>query len=87
MGNMKNQKFKQLLDEHYQWPDTYTFKFIVPIAQLDLTKKILFGFTISEKESSKGSYVSVTATKKFNCADEIMIVYQKMAVVEGVVSL
>ncbi len=82
-----NSKFKELLDETYCWPCSYTFKFIVPKGQVALAKQILIGLQLSEKASGKGNYISITATKIFNGAEEIILIYQKMAIVEGVVSL
>ena len=83
----KNNKFQQLLDESYNWPATYLFKFIVPKSQLKESKKILAGFVISEKASSKGTYVSISATKIVKSSEEVILIYQKMAIIEGVVSL
>ncbi len=83
----KNEKFQEVLDESYQWPAEYMFKFIIPLAQMELAKKILSGFKISEKVSSKGSYVSLSAKKVVKSSAEVILIYQKMAIVEGVVSL
>lgn len=83
----ENDKFKELLDENYTWPSVYMFKFIVPKDQLKLAKQILLNFEVIEKPSSKGTYVSLTARKELTSSEEVMSVYKKMAIIEGVVSL
>lgn len=50
---MDNQKFKELLDESYQWHDYYEFKFIVKTDDKHLILDKLDGFTLSETPSKK----------------------------------
>jgi putative lipoic acid-binding regulatory protein len=81
------EKFAQLLDETYQWPADYIFKFIVPRAQTTLASNVLVGGKLTTKESRSGKYVSFTAHIECNSADEVIEIYKKMAIIPGVVSL
>lgn len=81
------EKFKSLLDESYDWPAEYAFKFVVPSAKTGELKNILKGFSFSEKASKKGNYISLTAKKVLNSSDEVIETYKKAAVVEGILSL
>lgn len=81
------EKFKELLDESYTWPDFYEFKFIVKIgAKSDVVVK-LAGFTITETLSKNGNYVSISARKLMKSTQEVLDVYDGMSKVDGIISL
>lgn len=84
---MSNEKFKELLDESYSWPDYYEFKFIVKMtSKADVVDKLV-GFSISETISKNGNYVSISARKLMTSSDEVLEVYTFMSKVEGILSL
>lgn len=80
-------KLKLLLDESYEWPSEFIFKFIVPIDQLPHILNILQSFSIEEKSSKGGKYMSVTAKKILHSSDEVLKVYESVKVIKGIISL
>lgn len=84
---MNDIKFRELLDESYNWPDYYEFKFIVKMAAKDEVLTKLMGFTITETPSKNGNYIAISARRLMKSTDEVLVVYQLMAQVEGIISL
>ncbi len=84
---MEKPNFKELLDQTYQWPDYYEFKFIVKMDDKDLVLSKLQGFNITENPSKQGNYISISARKLMKSTDEIIEVYQLMGSIKGVISL
>lgn len=84
---MSDEKFRSLLDESNQWPDYYEFKFIVKADDKELILSHLDGFQVSERPSGKGNYISISARKLMQSADEIIAVYNRMSGIKGVISL
>ena len=87
MDNQQFQKFRDLLDQSYQWPDYYEFKFILKIDErLEAINK-LQGFTITETPSKKGNYISINARKLMKSTQEVLDVYERMSTIKGIFSL
>ncbi len=84
---MENQKFKALLEESYQWPDYYEFKFIIKTDDKHLIIVRLVGFTINETPSKKGNYTSVSARKLMKSTEEVLEIYELMSTIKGIISL
>ncbi len=84
---MDKEKFRELLDQSYQWPDYYDFKFIIKIEEKQHLLDKLTGFSISENPSKNGNYVAVTARKLINTTQEVIDVYEAVGTVKGVISL
>ena len=84
---MDNQKFRDLLEESYQWPDYYEFKFIIKTDDKHLIIGRLIGFTIHENPSKAGNYTAVSARKLITCTEEVIEIYQMMSTIKGVISL
>jgi hypothetical protein len=84
---MDIEKFRILLEESYQWPDYYEFKFIIKTDDKHLILGKLIGFTISETPSKKGNYTSVSARKLMRSTDEVIEIYNTMSTIKGVISL
>ena len=84
----KTKHFKELLDQHHDWPSTYTFKFIVA---KDRVERVLDLFeardTISTRPSRHGRYISVTANCEVSSSDEVIAVYEAAATIKGVIPL
>ena len=87
MDNQQLQKFRDLLDQSYQWPDYYEFKFIVKIDDRHLILEKLQGFTIVENPSKNGNYIAVSARKLIKSTQEVLDVYLLMSTIKGVISL
>ncbi len=84
---MDNDKFRSLLDESYQWPDYYEFKFIIKTDDKGQILELLQGFTIHETPSKKGNYTSISARKLIHSTDEVIKVYELISPIKGVIPL
>ena len=84
---MDLKKLKALLDENYQWPDYYEFKFIIKTSEKNAVKEKLVEFTMTETLSKNGKYTSVTARKLIKKSEEVLEIYELMSKIEGVISL
>ncbi len=86
----KYEKQRRQLEEAFDWPTVYMFKFIVPaenrkVAQLQL----LFEETaeIRIRESRKGNYLSVTIKEMMMDPESVLKVYQETSKIEGLIAL
>jgi len=80
--------FREKLDKYYAWPSLYTFKFIIPAGkEEDLRQMFPLHTTATEKSSEKGKYISLTYQMMMPSSDSVIAVYQKVAVIEGIVAL
>lgn len=86
-GEGDTERFQKLLDEQHAWPAEYTFKFIVPEAELDRVTAIFGKIPISVRESRGGRFVSVTATLLIHSSDEIVAIYEEAGAIEGLIAL
>jgi hypothetical protein len=83
MDNQRLQKFRDLLDQSYQWPDYYEFKFIVKIDDKSQILTKLVGYT----PSKKGNYIAISARKLMKDTQEVLDVYEVMSTIKGIISL
>ena len=81
------QSFKEKLDNEHHWPSVYMFKFIVPKGKEDEVKQLFPGKELSTKSSRKGNYISVTAEVFIQSSNEVIQIYQKAHLIEGIISL
>jgi putative lipoic acid-binding regulatory protein len=84
-------KLKESLDDTTTFPTKYMYKFIIPTSN-DKFKMIetIFdnmGAVIDSKPSKTGKYTSLTILVKMESADKIIIKYQEVSRIEGVISL
>jgi putative lipoic acid-binding regulatory protein len=80
-------KLKLMLDETVSFPTEYLFKFIVPLSEVHQILFILQGMEIEQKASSTGKYISVSGKSIMNKSEDIIKVYERAAVIKGVISL
>lgn len=84
-------KLKITLEESTIFPAKYLYKFIVPTKGEGIEKiENIFdkmGAVITTKESSKGTYTSVSILVEMDSADLVIKKYKEIATVEGVISL
>ncbi|MDC8003795.1 DUF493 family protein [Aureisphaera galaxeae] len=94
-SNEKSTEFYDRLREQLQldteWPSPYMFKFIVP-ASIEKIAEIeaVFNGTnaeISTRDSSKGTYTSVSIKVTMESPDAVIEKYLEVSKVEGVISL
>ena len=84
-------RLKESLEKDTTWPSKYLYKFIVPAS----TEKIaeieeIFNSTdaeITTRDSSKGTYSSVSIKVTMESPDAVIEKYKKVSKVEGVISL
>lgn len=79
--------FREKLDQHYQWPAHYTFKFIVPSGKEPEVRSLLPGQPVTEKISANGKYTSVTFQLSMPSADAVIAVYERATLIEGLIAL
>ncbi len=81
------ESFKSKLEDQHTFPGYYTFKFIVPLEKKQEVLNLLPEADISFKESSAGTYVSITAKAKFQTSQGVLDVYIAVSSVEGCIAL
>jgi len=79
--------FYQKLDQQYNWPALYMFKFIVPRGKEQGIKRLFPKNDILKKQSKKGNYSSLTIQMMLNSSEEVIRIYTEAGQVEGVISL
>ena len=84
-------RLREQLEGDANWPAPYLFKFIVP-ASLEKIAEIeaIFdgmGAVISTRDSSKGTYTSISIKVTMESPDSIIGKYREVSSVEGVISL
>lgn len=79
--------FREKLDQHYQWPALYIFKFIVPSGKEPEVRNLFPLHTAAEKLSANGKYTSVTFELMMASADHVIAVYERAAKIEGLIAL
>ena len=84
---MKYKKFQELLDDQVQWPEYYTFKFIIKEEQKANVMNILNDHEFREVPSRNGKYISITSKKYFQSSSEVIEVYQSLDGIDGLISL
>lgn len=78
---------KSALDNAVEWPDVYTFKFIVPRAQVNHLVALIDGHRFSQRESSGGRFVAVTMEAMMTSSDDVVAMYERVSVIEGIMAL
>ena len=85
------QRLKAQLEENFSWPSTYLYKFIVPSDPEKITAiKDIFansGADLQTKESSKGTFTSVSVKVRMKSPDAVIEKYLEVSKVDGVISL
>jgi putative lipoic acid-binding regulatory protein len=81
------ESFREKLETEYEWPSLYTFKFIVPREKVDEVRVIFKNHDITEKESSKGKYISVTSKMMSESSQHIIDIYLEANKIEGLIAL
>lgn len=81
---------REKLEANKEWPRVFFFKFIVPSNNQKLAQvEALFGpeAEVSLKQSSKGTFVSVSAKELMLNSDGIVERYEKASKIEGLMAL
>lgn len=83
----RNEQFKQMLDDHHEWPCPYVFKFIVPTENLPLFCEAFPDESMETRESKNGKYTSITIESVMCSGKEVMMMYEKASLIPGLMSL
>jgi putative lipoic acid-binding regulatory protein len=81
---------KKLEESIESFPYVYMFKFIIKADNKTFALvEVIFDndADITQKQSAKGNYVSITVKQVVMSVDEIISIYEKAAAIEGVISL
>lgn len=84
---MDFEKFKSLLDDKYEWPCDYTFKFVVASHNEHKLAEEFLEERVSKKSSRTGKYVSYTVIKEMHSSEDVVSIYSKVGSIDGVMSL
>ena len=83
-------KIKESLDEVYDWPSVYVFKFILPTVP-NKEEELLSCFSeevdVAVKRSKNAKYTSFTLKEVILTSDEVIERYSKASKIEGIFSL
>lgn len=84
-ANLKNK-----LEDQFDWPQPYLFKFIIPSDNKKLALvEALFGADaqVSTRQSRSNKFISISAKEVMISPDEVITVYKKAGKIEGIMSL
>ncbi|WP_420576510.1 DUF493 family protein [Ekhidna sp.] len=79
--------FLEKLEGAHQFPDNYTFKFIVKPEHQAQVEALLPDADVKLKPSSGNKYVSITLNQKMNTSKEVVDVYKRAHTIEGIIAL
>lgn len=87
----KYEKLKVQLEEGFEWPTLYMFKFIIPADNEKLAQvESLFDSEeaiITTRQSSKGNFISVTVKEMMMSPQRVIDRYMEAESIEGLISL
>lgn len=79
--------FIEKLEANHQFPELYTFKFIVKPEHEAQVKSLLPKAEIKLKPSSGNKYVSITLSQQMKSSAEVIEIYKKANTIEGIIAL
>ena len=83
-----SEQARNLLNEQHKWPCVFAFKFIVPAGKGEELKALLPDCVkLETRPSSGGEYEAFTFHVPVGSADEVLGIYAKVKVVEGLLAL
>ena len=80
-------KMKALLENEYDWPATYRFKFIIPKDKESEIENMFSKERIEYKASKKGNYLSVNFEKLCQNSEDIIQIYEQASTIKGLILL
>ena len=78
---------KSLLEDQHDFPCTYTFKFVVPADKIETLENLVKEGSQSKRPSSSGKYISLTIVMEVSSSDHVIEVYERVQVIDGLISL
>lgn len=85
----KYENLRKELNKNEVWPIVYMFKFIIPADNKKIAlvrSKFTDQSLVTQKESSNGKYISITAKEVMLNADSIIDKYTEMEEIEGLMA-
>lgn len=79
--------FIEKLEGNHDFPDTYTFKFIVRPEHQPTVESLLPEADIRRKPSSGNKYVSISLTQVMESSDHVVAIYREAHKIEGIIAL
>lgn len=86
-NQFETEEFRNKLEGAHSFPSLYMFKFIVLEDKKEEVKALFPLNEVSFKPSSKGKYMSVTATVMASSSDYVIDIYKKAHQIEGIIAL
>lgn len=83
----KFKQHKELLDNEYDWPAEYLFKFIVPREKEQAVRDLFPNHVPEVRPSKQGNYVSLSVSYCAESSDIVLAIYEKAALIEGLIAL
>lgn len=84
-------RLKEELEESTSWPSEYLYKFIVPTSaeKISIIEKAFdnMGAVIQTQASKTGKYTSVSIQVVMKDPTQVILKYQELATIEGIISL
>ncbi len=87
MSKFTTAEFKEKLDEVHDFPTVYMFKFIVTEDKKAEVQQLFPKHELTFKPSSKGKYISVTASVLMPSSDKVIEIYTEASKIDGLISL
>jgi|TARA_B100001113_G_scaffold335764_1_gene315581 hypothetical protein len=84
---LNSDSFKKSLDEEYNFPCEYNFKFIIKTEFKGKIFNLIPEAKTEEKTSKNGKYTSVTLTHFVKNSSEILYIYENASKIDGIISL
>ncbi len=86
-GQTNEASFQETLDAFYDWPCTFTFKFIVSRSDFPAILDLFADDAVRTRHSSRGRYVALTVERQVASSDEVVDVYRQAWGVASVMPL
>lgn len=87
MADFTTEEFQKKLDDIHDFPTIYMFKFIVTKDKTEAVDNLFPTSKLNYKPSSKGKYVSVTASVMMPSSDRVIEIYKEAKKIEGIIAL
>lgn len=84
---MDMSKLKALLDDQYDWPAKYNFKFIGNDSNRDELIMAVGAEPHHERPSKTGKFISFTFIVTCKSSDEVLTIYERVSRLHGIISL
>ena len=86
-------QFLQLLDENYDWPAIYPFKFVVPVEQVPILEAMFAEYSqfknsnSTKKPSRTGKYISMTVEMEMPSSQAVLDLYEKASRIDKLIAI